>query len=237
MVVTPMIKAVFFDLYNTVATYEPPREELQARALKGFGIEASPESLRRPLFVADEYIYAEMARSSLNRRSREEQMAVMAEYERILFREAGIDADDKVIMGVLGATRKMDRKMVLFDDVLPALQDLNSRSLILGLISNVDQDITGLLNDLQLSPLLSVVVTSQDLGATKPDPRIFLEAVNRAGVRPPEAMYVGDQYQIDVVGANEVGLKGVLLDRGDYLSDIAGSPRIHRLTEVAGHLS
>lgn len=232
-----MIKAVFFDLYNTVVTYEPPREELQARALQEFGIEASPEALRRPLFVADEYIYAEIARSSLSQRSKEEQMAVLAEYERILFREAGIDADEKVIMGVLGATRKMDKKMVLFDDVLPALHDLKSRGLILGLISNVDQDITDMLNDLQLSPLLSVVVTSQDLGANKPDPRIFLEAVQRAGVQSSEAMYVGDQYQIDVVGASEAGLKGVLLDRGDYLGDITGSPRIRSLTEVDGYLS
>ena len=33
-----MIKAVFFDLYHTLVRYEPPREELQSKALKDFGI-------------------------------------------------------------------------------------------------------------------------------------------------------------------------------------------------------
>ena len=88
-----MIKAVFFDLYNTLVSYDPPREELQARALKEFGIEVSPEVFRRPLAIADEFIYQELVRSSLTRRSKEEQMAVWAKYEEILLREAGIKAD------------------------------------------------------------------------------------------------------------------------------------------------
>ena len=57
-----MIKAVFFDLYNTLVTYDPPREETQARILKEFGIEASPESLRRPIMLADDFIYKERSR-------------------------------------------------------------------------------------------------------------------------------------------------------------------------------
>ncbi len=231
-----MIKAVFFDLYNTLVTYDPPREELQAGALRRFGIGVSPEALRRPLLVADEYIYAEIARSSLSRRPPEEQAAVWAEYERILLREAGIAADDKLVTGLLGAMRKINMKMVLFEDVLPALHDLEGRGLTMGLISNVDRDITGMLGELGVLPLLSVVVTSLDSRVNKPDPIIFLEAVQRARVQPAEAVYVGDQYQIDVVGAGEAGLKGVLLDRHDYYSGVAGAARIRSLTELAGQL-
>ncbi len=232
-----MIKAVFFDLYHTLLGYDPPREELQAEALKDFGIEMNPESLLRPLVVADEYIYGEHARASLGQRSKEEQMAVWAQYERILLREAGIEADDQLIMGLLGKMRQFGLKQVLFDDVLPTLNELKKQGLILGLISNVDQDITSLLDNLGLTALLQVVVTSQDAGFNKPSPEIFQEAVKRAGVQASEALYVGDQYQIDVVGANQAGMKGILIDRIDYFTEVNDCPRLQNLMQILEYLA
>ncbi len=232
-----MTKAVFFDLYHTLLGYDPPREELQAEALKDFGIEVNPESLLRPLVVADEYIYREHARASLGQRSKEEQMAVWAQYERILLREAGIEADDQLIMGLLGKMREFGLKQVLFDDVLPTLNELKKQGVILGLISNVDQDITTLLENLGLVNLLQVVVTSQDAGFNKPSPEIFQEAVKRAGVQASEALYVGDQYQIDVVGANQAGMKGILIDRIDYFTEVNDCPRLQNLMQILGYLA
>ena len=232
-----MIKAVFFDLYHTLLGYDPPREELQARALKEFGFEVDAEALRRPLVVADEYIYREHARVSLGQRSKEEQMAVWAQYERILLREAGIEADDQLIMGLLGKMREFGLKQVLFDDVLPTLNELKKQGLILGLISNVDQDITSLLDNLGLTALLQVVVTSQDAGFNKPSPEIFQEAVKKAGVQANEALYVGDQYQIDVVGANKVGMKGILIDRIDYFTEVNDCPRLQNLMQILEYLA
>jgi putative hydrolase of the HAD superfamily len=227
-----MVKAVFFDLYQTLVCYEPPREELQAKALGEFGIEVKPEVLRRPLVMADEYIYQELARASLSQRSKEEQMALWAQYERILLKEAGVKADKQLILGLLGKMRQFKMKLVLFDDVMPALTDLKRRGLVLGLISNIDRDMTATFNELGLSPLLQVMVTSQEVGFNKPQPEIFQEALKRAGVRAPEVIYVGDQYQIDVVGANRVGMKGIFLDRGGYFAEIADCPRIQSLTQI-----
>jgi putative hydrolase of the HAD superfamily len=232
-----MIKAVFFDLYHTLLGYDPPREELQARALKEFGFEVDAEALRRPLVVADEYIYREHARVSLGQRSKEEQMAVWAQYERILLREAGIEADDQLIMELLGKMREFGLKQVLFDDVLPTLNELKKQGLILGLISNVDQDITSLLDNLGLTALLQVVVTSQDAGFNKPSPEIFQEAVKKAGVQANEALYVGDQYQIDVVGANKAGMKGILIDRIDYFTEVDDCPRLQNLMQILEYLA
>ena len=231
-----MIKAVFFDLYHTLVRYDPPREELQARALKEFGIEVSPEVFQRPLAIADEFIYQELARSSLTKRPKEKQMTVWVQYERILLKEAGIKADDKLILGLLGNMRKMDYNLVLYDDVMPTLTDLKSRKLILGLISNVDSDITLLLDKLGVKPLLQVVVTSQDAGANKPQPDIFRKALRQAGMQASEAIYVGDQYQVDVVGAGKAGMKGVLLDRAGYFKETTDCPRIRSLTQLVEHL-
>jgi putative hydrolase of the HAD superfamily len=113
---------------------------------------------------------------------------------------------------------------------------LKSRGLILGLISNMERDLTATINELGLPSWLDIVVTSLNCGFSKPQPEIFEEATRRAGVQPSQAMYVGDQYQVDCVGADRAGLKGVLLDRGDYFKEITNCPWIRRLAELAAYL-
>jgi len=231
-----MIKAVFFDLYNTLVGYDPPREEIQAGVLKDFGIEVSPQALLRPIMSADEFIYQEHARFPLSKRPKEETMALYTQYHGIILREAGLDASQELIAGILKKWMHFDLKMVLFDDVIPALTHLRERGLILGLISNVDRDIAPLYQELGLSAWLQVVVTSQEVGFNKPQPEIFREALKQAGVKPSEAIYVGDQHQIDVVGANGAGMRGILLDRGGFFEEIADCPRISSLTQLAEYL-
>ena len=181
-----MIKAVFFDLYNTLVGYDPPREEIQAKILKELGIEVSLEALLRPIMTADEFIYQEHARFPLSKRSKEETGALYAQYHGIILREAGLEASPELIAGILKKWMQYKLKMVLFDDVIPALTHLRELGLILGLISNVDHDITPLCQELGLSARLQVVVTSQEVGFNKPQPEIFREALKQAGVKPPE---------------------------------------------------
>jgi len=231
-----MIKAVFFDLYYTLVRYEPPREEIQAGVLKELGISVSPEFLRRPLVTADEFIHQELARTPLGQRTEKEKMALWARYEEVLLKEAGLDADEQLILQVLSKSQQVEMELVLFDDVIPALNDLGDRGLTLGLISNVDQDMTSLFDKLGLSSLLKVIVTSQNSGFNKPQPEIFREALKRAGVEAAEAIYVGDQYQIDAVGACRAGMRGILLDRESFFPEVTDCPRVQSLVQVAEYL-
>ena len=231
-----MIKAVFFDLYFTLVCYEPSQEEIEAGLLHTFGIEISPEALRRPLTAANEIIYRAMIKRPLNQRSKEETMALYARYHRDILREAGLEAGENVITGLLNGMLQAKMKLVLFNDVLPALDDLKGRGLKLGLISNIERNMAGALDELDLSPRLEVVVTSQDAGANKPQPEIFRFALQKADVRPAEAIYIGDQYQVDVLGARGAGMKGILLDRHGLHQEINDCPRIQSLSEVIEYL-
>ena len=204
--------------------------------LKEFGIDAAPEAIRRGLIVADEFIYQEFARQPLSKRTAEEKMAVYIQYQRVLLREAGVAASEQLIGGVLNKMQQFKLNQVLFDDVVPALTQLKERGLILGLVSNVDHDITPLCNKLGLSSLLQVLVTSQDIGLSKPHPEIFREALRQAGIEASEAVYVGDQYRIDVIGARDAGMKGMLLDRGDDFREVTDCPRIRSLAEIVKFL-
>jgi len=119
-----------------------------------------------------------------------------------------------------------------YDDVLPALASLKKRALVLGLISNLLLGEAGA----GLASYLDFVVTAKEVGADKPEPAIFLAALERAGVKAPAAIYVGDQYQTDVLGARNVGITPILIDRFDLAPEVSDCPRIHSLAEISNYL-
>jgi putative hydrolase of the HAD superfamily len=231
-----MIKAVFFDFYNTLVDYDPPREVTHSKLLGELGIEISPQALLRPIMVADDFLYQEHSRLSLGKRSKEEIAALYGRYHGMILKEAGLEASPELIATLLKRWMAIELKLVLYNDVAPALDGLKELGLTLGLISNVDRDISATYDGLGLGKWLKLKITSQDVGFNKPSPQIFQAALKQAKVEPSEAIYVGDQYQIDVVGANGVGMRGILIDRHDFFGDISDSIRIRSLAEVARHL-
>jgi len=63
--------------------------------------------------------------------------------------------------------------------------------------------------DYGLATLLDVMVFSSEVGALKPEPAIFLRALDELRVEPAAAMYVGDRLVGDVQGAADVGMTTV----------------------------
>lgn len=76
----------------------------------------------------------------------------------------------------------------------------------LGVISNNFGNTKGWCDDYALSPLLDVIVDSAVVGIKKPDGGIFRAALSELGVSAVEAIYVGDTYSDDMVGAKSVGM-------------------------------
>ncbi|MDP3773327.1 MAG: HAD family hydrolase, partial [Gemmatimonadales bacterium] len=93
-----------------------------------------------------------------------------------------------------------------------ALASLNRLGLVVGCVSNADGTVDRLLERVGLLAHLKFVVDSGKVGIEKPDARIFEIALALAGVPAGEAVYVGDIYPVDVVGARRAGLTPVLLD-------------------------
>jgi putative hydrolase of the HAD superfamily len=231
-----MIKAVCFDLNNTLAYYAPPREKVYAGACQACGIEIEPAALYKPLLNADAFWRDENSRSPIKERSKAAQMAVYLEYARRVFHDAGLELAPEVISQIMGKVQQIGLNFELYDDVLPVLRVLQSRNLILGVISNMGEDIADTCRRLGLEPYLNFNVTSFEVGCDKPRPGIFLKALEKAQVKPEEALYVGDQYDLDVVGARNVGIQAILLDRSDYFSGITDCPRIRSLAEIINYL-
>ena len=101
----------------------------------------------------------------------------------------------------------------LFPDAVPLLEELKKRGKIVGIVSNWDSRLFGICESLGLGSYLHFILASAVVGAAKPHPKIFQEALKRAGVTPEEALHVGDSLEDDVRGAQGVGIRAVFLDR------------------------
>ena len=113
-------------------------------------------------------------------------------------------------------------RMPIFKCVLPgvtdALRALDALGMQLAIVTNSGGYAEDQLHETSVCqvgpgplPEVAAVFDSAIVGYEKPDPRIFQAALDTLGVRPEEAVYVGDLYDVDVIGARAAGLAAVLL--------------------------
>ncbi len=113
----------------------------------------------------------------------------------------------------------------LYPETVEALGKLQSQGVVLGVISNFDSRLFGLLDGLGITQFFNPIVISTRAGVAKPAAAIFLRALAQHGLAPEHALHVGDSYEMDIEGARGAGLTPVLIDRWpnpsqtkDYLS-------------------
>lgn len=158
-------------------------------------------------------------------------------YFQTLFRESGVPPSAMDAVGRrLVATHAEDHLWTLVEpgtaEALTSLLDAGYR---LAVISNADGRMESALERVGLRRYMEFVVDSGVVGVEKPDPRIFLEGLRRLGLPAAEALYVGDLYPVDVVGARGVGMEAVLLDPSGELTWPV--PRIPSVLELEAWLS
>jgi putative hydrolase of the HAD superfamily len=117
----------------------------------------------------------------------------------------------------------------LFDDARPALEALAGRGLKLGVVSNFEPWLEDVLALEGVDHLFAAVAISGKLGVAKPDPEIFLAALEEAGADPAATVHVGDQPGNDVAAARAVGITPVLIDRFARHPDPDGAHRVEDL--------
>ena len=96
-----------------------------------------------------------------------------------------------------------------------------------GLVTNGPAEVQRAKIDLlELWGHVDFAVISGELGAEKPDPAIFREALRLGGARAAETVYVGDSPHLDVVGARSVGIRTVWVNAGGdaWPADLGAPP-------------
>ena len=101
----------------------------------------------------------------------------------------------------------------LYPETIEVLKWLRDRGLELGIISNFDSRLFGVLKGLGISDSFDTVTISSLARSAKPAPGIFRLALEKHALDPEEALHVGDSLRDDVLGAQKAGLIGVLVQR------------------------
>ena len=214
--------AVFFDAGETLVHPHPTFPDLFAQILRREGHEVDAETIRQRIHVVFDRFKQAADTNELWTTSPEKSRRFWHDVYAIFLRDLGIDGDDGLVDRVYAEFTDL-ANYVLFADVPPVLEKLRGAGLELGVVSNFEEWLEQLLEELGVIDFFRVRVISGVEGMEKPDPRIFRLARERAGVSPEGSVYVGDNPEFDVGPAAAVGMHPVLIDRRDRFPDAEGT--------------
>jgi len=135
--------------------------------------------------------------------------------KRIQYAKEGYNGDQKAIeyFGLV-KTPWHSEDEVPFGDCEETLRALCDRGYQLGIIANQKLGAKDRLDTWGLGRYFSVIASSAELGVSKPDKEIFLQALTMAECRPENAVMVGDRLDNDIRPAKELGMKTIRIRKG-----------------------
>jgi putative hydrolase of the HAD superfamily len=199
-----MLDAVLFDWGDTLMRWAPDADLLEAGHAAGFaaiGREHVPGITER---FRDVYLAAFFEPGVI------EEIEYPAEVRR-LFADFGVDISDDELLRFLDAEHDAwAPARTLASTTHALLESLRGRGLRLALVSNAFDPPDLLHRDLAqlgVAERLDVAIFSSEIGRRKPDPVIFRAALERLGVEPEAALFVGDTLATDIAGAAALGMR------------------------------
>jgi HAD superfamily hydrolase (TIGR01549 family) len=232
-----MIRAVFFDLDGTLRHNLPSGGEVFADyAIHQLGLRATAEDRLRAMRW-EHFYWANSSDLKADRLAYPDDQVFWGMYARRQLRALGAStaAAEQLAPRVTEyMAQSYKPKSVVPEDALRMLPVLKG-SYTLGVISNREKPYREEIEALGLASFFELVLAGGEVRAWKPEPHIFIHACERLKVAPTEAMYVGDNYFADVVGARRAGLQPVLYDPRGIFPD-PGCAIIRSFDELAGIL-
>ncbi len=207
MILVMILRAVLFDAAETLFTTRVSVGSIYGSLAREYGSEASNEA-----------IHAAFLRHfrGAGPVSPENQKNWWKDIVHRVFSDVGMVRDfDRFFEQVYDSFRD-SQNWRLFPETQSVLQELKSRGLKLGIVSNFDDRIYSVMRSLDILAFFDVVTISSEAGYCKPDVRIFETAVRAMSVPPAAILFVGDSLHDDVEAGLQAGLQAVLVDRNGH---------------------
>lgn len=209
------IKAVIFDLFDTLlpvsggdAFYEPTLRKLHS-FLRDKGVNVSFEDFRQAYFKVRDELYIETAATLKEPHFK---VRLLRTLKRLGY---AFDVSHPVVIeGTKAFAEEFKRYVSLDEEAVEVLQKLHGKYK-LGIISNISipELAWELLEKFDLKKYFDTIIISGDVNSRKPHPEIFKKALKNVGVKPSEAIFVGDTISTDIKGAKDVGMYTILIKR------------------------
>eukprot|EP00468_Gymnochlora_sp_CCMP2014_P007287 CAMPEP_0167754440 /NCGR_PEP_ID=MMETSP0110_2-20121227/8267_1 /TAXON_ID=629695 /ORGANISM="Gymnochlora sp., Strain CCMP2014" /LENGTH=315 /DNA_ID=CAMNT_0007640311 /DNA_START=117 /DNA_END=1064 /DNA_ORIENTATION=+ len=225
------VKIVTFDFTGTLGKVNGPTEDHYIRALQDvidgkklvyddWNFEDEQEKLKSHLFPAFVVAYKDQMRRFPN--FGYGKMTTRRWWDNVIyetFSKAGLpkevlnDVKEPVGRLLYDNFAKGD-VWILFPEVLHMLDELKSNGIRMGVVSNFDERLEGILKHLGILGYFKFVLTSVDIGIEKPSPAIFEKVMELSETEfPEEILHVGDTIRTDVEGAMNMGMPFVFVER------------------------
>ena len=209
-----MIKAVFFDFYNTLCVWGRSLEASLQKIAERYQFEIDWERYA----AARENLYADASGSDPTQHSVLGTMQEIVESYYEFIRALGVQEHvEQVTWELLQSEHSLfaANNATLYDDAVPMLQHLRDAGFKLAIVSNWDTPLDPLTERLEIAHYFDAIVASHDarVKSAKPDPHIFHYTLAAIGVSAEEVVHVGDTYEADIIGAKNAGIRPILIDR------------------------
>lgn len=236
--------AILFDLFDTLVLFERsrlPEVSVNGRTVRSTGgrlhevlARYAPEVGLEPFVEALFWSWQEAERV----RSEAHREVGAPERFAMLFRRLGLEATrlaEEALPALLDThMRELSRAVVVPPHHRRLLRGLRGH-VRLGVVSNFDYTPTalGVLEREGLAEMMAAIVVSADVGWRKPKPLIFEVALERLRIAPGQALFVGDRVDIDVAGAQQVGMRAVWVNREGAPLPEGGPAPDHEIRDLA----
>jgi len=231
------LKGVFFDLGGTLFSYRDLTQilsEVMEEAIRRLGVEQRKKTAGGAFFRASHRAADEF----LTRDYYLHRDLFIATY-RYWVKEIEAQADDAFYEWFYQAQRDaLVAGTIRREDCFEALDGLLERGLSLSIVSNIDDDyLEPIVDNMGLASRFDHVSSSEEARSCKPHSQIYHYALEKAGLKPEEVLFVGDSPRHDIRGARDVGMVSALIEEVSILtSEDEDSPSadytIEKLTDL-----
>ncbi len=228
-------EVIFFDAGETLIHPVPSFPQLFASVCADYGLEVDLLAVSRTTRKLMGEVEARQAKGYTFSNHPEKSRRFWLSFYGRLVRELGYLGGDGLAQS-LYETFSSQQNYAAYQDAREVLEVLAGKGYRLGLISNFEPWLEGLLEGLGLAAFFQIMVVSGNERYEKPHPRIYELALERTGAGAEESLHVGDSPVSDFDGARKVGMRAVLLDRWNRFPDFEGE-RIESLRELPPLLS
>ncbi|PWJ55516.1 putative hydrolase of the HAD superfamily [Quadrisphaera granulorum] len=204
-----MLRAVVFDLDATLVDHVGAATAGLATWLAERGVEAREDLVAR-WFALEEEHFARWRDGEISHD--EQRRERLRAFLPLVGQEVGEPAAlDQQFAGFLAEFRRHWRA---FDDALAVLAVLREGGLLTAVLTNgVEELQTEKVARVGLRETVGPLFSADALGVAKPRTAAFIAVCERLEVLPDQVLYVGDDHEVDVLGARAAGLRAVLVDR------------------------
>lgn len=223
------LEAVLLDVGGTLLVEAPRRHALYAEAARARGLEVEPADMRKLMALT-----AQRMPREVGPHYRYSEGWFRLFIERIFVGRLGL-APERLgdLVDELIARFRDPATFRLYPHALELLDELRAAGLRIGIVSNWSEALPGILAGLGVAERVDFALVSALERTEKPGAEIFRRALERTATAPERTVHAGNDLVLDVRGALDSGILGLLVDHGHRGGGPRGIPRVGGLRELS----